>query len=399
MPIQLVNRRYRQLRRYREIVEVFLRHGFGYLIEQLDLHHILPLRRRVLPVERPQRPTSRGARLRQALEELGPTFVKLGQLLSTRADIVPRDILAELEHLQDDVSEVPFPQIRQQLEAELGRPLSEAFREFDPAPLAAASIGQVHRAVLHSGEEVAVKVQRPGIEEIIAVDLEILQSLAGLVEERFQPDFVRPRELVDQFARTLRAEMDYELEARNMEGFRRRFQHAPKIRVPRVYWDLTTHRVLTMDFVRGVKISDIQELDRLGVDRRELAVRGARVFLEQVLIHGVFHGDPHPGNLFVEADGTLAVVDFGMVGRLDEEALANIADLFIGVMNRDADRLVQALIRIGAVEGTVNRRGLKMDMEDLIDRHYGKPLHKLEVGQIISEAFELTRRHRIRMPS
>lgn len=399
MPFMSLNRRYRQLRRYRQIAEVFLRHGFGYLIEQLDLSHIIPLRRRVLPVEEESRLGSPGVRLRRALEELGPTFVKLGQLLSTRRDLVPPDIASELSLLQDRVETVPFDQIRLRVEEQLGQPLEKCFRVFDAEPVAAASIGQVHRAERFDGVEVAVKVRRPGIEEVVEVDLDILHDLAAMVEERFHPEMIRPRELVEEFARTLRMEMDYVREGRHMERFRRMFADEPRIHIPQVFWDQTTEQVLTMEFVRGVKITDLEALDRMGVDRAELANLGAWAFLYQVMFHGIFHGDPHPGNMFVEPGGTLAVLDFGQVGRLDEELMAALADLFMAIINRDSERIVQTLIRIGVTEGEVDRRRFKADMEALIDRYYGLTLRDLEVGPILSEALEIARRHRVRLPS
>jgi len=262
-----MNRRYRQLRRYRDIAEAFLRQGFGYFLEQLDLHHLIPFSRRLLAKDEGEKTASRGARLRKALEELGPVFVKLGQVLSTRPDMIPADVVEELSLLQDRVEQVPFPDIRAVVEEELGMTLEEAYRSFEPEPVAAASIGQVHRAVLHDGTEVAVKVRRPDIEAVVDTDLEILYSLASLVEERLQPEHIRPREVVEEFARSLRGEMNYLVEARNQERFRRQLAHDPYIHIPAVYWTHTTERVLTMEFVRGVKVNDLEGIDRLGVDQ------------------------------------------------------------------------------------------------------------------------------------
>lgn len=394
-----MNRRYRQLRRYRDIAETFLRQGFGYFLEQLDLYHLIPFSRRVLPLDEGDKGGSRGARLRTALEQLGPVFVKLGQVLSTRPDMIPADVVEELALLQDRVEPIPFPDIRAAVEEELGMTLEEAYASFDLQPVAAASIGQVHRATLHDGTEVAVKVRRPDIEAVVGMDLEILYSLAGLVEERLHPEHIRPRELVEEFARSLRGEMNYLLEARNQDRFRRQMANDPYIHIPAVFWTHTTERVLTMEFVHGVKVNDLEGIDRLGVDRAAVAERGARSFLEQVLIHGFFHGDPHPGNVFVREDGTLSFLDFGLVGRLDDELLQQIADLFLAMIARDAERVVNVLIRIGVAERTVDRRVLTADMEALIDRYYGKSLRQIEVGRIISESFELARRHRVRLPT
>src|SRR5690606_29176016 len=235
----------------------------------------------VLPPAPPEQ--TRGARLRAALEALGPTFVKLGQILSTRPDIVPEDVVEELSLLQDHVPAVPVDQVIPVVEAELGRPLSEAFASFDPEPLAAASIGQVHRATLPDGTGVAVKVRRPGVEEVVETDLEILQDLARLIEERWRPERISPVAFVDEVARVLRREMDYRLEAGNIQRFRRAWAGDPRVRIPRVYWDLTTSRVLVMEYLSGVKVDDRAGLERLGVDPRQIARLGAEIFLQQVL--------------------------------------------------------------------------------------------------------------------
>ncbi|MBO8141438.1 MAG: AarF/ABC1/UbiB kinase family protein [Firmicutes bacterium] len=397
MPFGFVPRRYRHLRRYRQIAEVLLRHGFGYAVEQLDLHHLVPFRRRLVPP--PDSGRTRGARLRAAVEELGTTFIKLGQLLSTRPDVVPQDIRQELARLQDRVPPVPTERVVAQLEQELGRPVGEVFASFDPEPLAAASIGQVHRALLPGGSQVAVKVRRPEIEGMVETDLEILEGLAALAEERFGRERFSPKELVDEFARALRREMDFRLEAANIERFRRIFADEPRVRLPKVYWEWTTSGVLVSEFFDGVKITDREGLERIGADPKNLARLGAEVFLRQVLIEGVFHGDPHPGNFFVLPDGRLGVVDFGIVGRLEEDDMNAIADMMIGVTRRDPNRVVNGLIRLGAVARGADWRDLRRDLADLIDRHYGQPLGRMELGSIVHEVLQVTHRHRIRMPS
>src|SRR5690606_29564168 len=274
------------------------------------------------------------------------------------------------------VPAVPVDQVIPVVEAELGRPLSEAFASFDPEPLAAASIGQVHRATLPDGTGVAVKVRRPGVEEVVETDLEILQDLARLIEERWRPERISPVAFVDEVARVLRREMDYRLEAGNIQRFRRAWAGDPRVRIPRVYWDLTTSRVLVMEYLSGVKVDDRAGLERLGVDPRQIARLGAEIFLQQVLIDGVFHGDPHPGNLLVLDDGSLGMLDFGIVGRLDQELLDAVADLFVGVTRRDTERIVRGLTRVGAVGDDVDPRALRRDLSDLIDRHYGKTLQQ-----------------------
>ncbi|REJ35182.1 MAG: ABC transporter [Bacillota bacterium] len=392
----LWSRRYRHLRRYRQIVEVLLRHGFGWFVENVDLLHLAPFRRRG-PAD-DHEPRTRGARMRAAMEELGPTFIKLGQLLSSRPDFVPADIINELSLLQDRVPPVPAEAVTAAVEAELQRPLADVFASFDPEPLGAASIGQVHRATLPGGADVVVKVRRPGIEDVIEVDLDILASLADLADERWPSGRVSFAEVVAEFSRTLRREMDYRLEAANTERFRRLFADDPRVVIPRIYSELSTSRLLVMEHIDGVKINDLERLRALGVDTAQLARLGAEVFLRQVLIEGVFHGDPHPGNLFVLEDGRLGVIDFGIVGRLDERTMESVADLFIGVTQRDAERMIGGLVRLGALDDDADMPALKRDLEDMLDRHLGKPLKDLAMGVIVNDVLHVAHMHKLRLP-
>lgn len=391
-----IRRRYRHLRRYRRIVEVLLRHGFGYAVESLDLHHLVPFRRRVQGQAADQRP--RGARMRAALEELGPTFIKLGQLLSARPDLVPADVAVELSRLQDRVPPEPADAIIAEIQRELGKPPSELFRFFDPEPIGVASIGQAHRAVLPDGAEVVVKVRRPGIEGEVEVDLDILASLARVADERWPSARMSFVEVVDEFARSLRREMDYRLEAANTQRFHRLFADDPRIVIPKVYESLSTSRVLVMEHVGGVKVNDLEGLATVGVDPKAVARLGAETFLKMVFLHGIFHGDPHPGNLFVLPDGRLGVIDFGIVGRLDDDTVDAVAGLFLGVTNRSVPQIVDGLVRLGAVDDDADMSHLAEDLSDMLDRYYGKTLQELAVQPIVNDLLQLAHDHRLRVP-
>jgi len=394
-----IDQRYRHIKRYRHIAEVFIRHGFGYVLEVLDLGHLLPLRHRVLKLEQKDYIRhDRGRRLRLALQELGPTFVKLGQMLSTRPDILPDDIISELEKLQDQVPPFAFEQVKEQITLELGLSPEERFKTFEEHPFAAASIGQVHNATLPDGTRVVVKVQRPGVARVIETDLEIIYGLAGLLDERFQPGLVSFVKVVDQFANVIRQELQYRREGYNIERFRRNFAGNEHVVIPRVFAEYSSQRVLTMERISGVRVSSIDDLDRLDVDRYTIARRGAEAFLKQILIDGFFHGDPHPGNILVLRGGRIGLVDFGMVGHLGPVAMHQLAELFVGVISRDTEKILAALEGIGVLGDEVDRDLLCLDIEDLIYRYWGKPLGEINLSAIMGDGLEVIRRHRIVIP-
>lgn len=397
--LYLISRRIRHYRRYREVAEALLRHGFGYLLEQLDLRHLLPLRRRFFGSGSQQHPSSLGGRARLVMEELGPTFVKLAQALSIRADLLPPDVAHELSRLQDEVPPFPVAEGIRLIEEETGKPLASLFAQFEEEPLAAASIAQVHRALLPTGERVVVKLRRPGIESQIETDVEILFGIARLVRERVKLELFDPVQLVEELARHIRRELDFKAEARNVQRFRENFWEHPDVYVPKVYWELTTERMLVMEYVDGAKVSDTARIEAWGLDRKSIARKGARAFFKQVMIDGFFHGDPHPGNILVQPDGRLVFLDFGVVGRLDDEAMSHLAQLFLGVVHRDTDRMVNALMHLGAVQDSVDLGRLRAELRDLIDLHYGKALGELAAGEVLFDVLRIAHRYRIRVPS
>lgn len=390
-------KRYHYLHRYRQVIDVLLRHGFGYLVEQVDVAHLVPSRKRVSPTD--TLPSGGlGPRLRTVCEELGPAYVKLGQLMSTRDDLLPPEVISELAKLQDKVAPFPAEDAVMQIEQATGRPLASLFSSFEQEPLAAASIGQVHRARLPNGDTVVVKVQRPGVADQIGVDLHILTGLAKRAQERFKDSLVDPVEMADQFSRSMKAELDYTVEARHIERFTQNFADYPGVHIPRVYRDLTTKCILTMECIEGLSINELLQAPSPGIDRKAIAVRGARAFLKQVFVDGYFHGDPHPGNILIEKDGRIAFVDFGVVGRLDPQAMEQLSELLVGLVRKDVDQTIDAMAGIGALGRNTDIRSLRRDVEEIIDCFHGKALREVDFTALLQEIARMAYQHQIRLP-
>src|SRR5262249_32674984 len=350
----------RTIGRLSEIGRVATRHGFGYIVER-------PPRN-----AEEGRPSDRGRRLREMLDELGPTFVKFGQLLSTRPDVVPLDIVAELRKLQDDVSPVPFSAIEGVIEAELGLTVERAFLTFDETPIAAASIGQVHRATLPTGEDVVVKVQRPNAPRQIESDLALMRSAARFVRDRVRAlDFIDAEALVDEFGRAIREELDYLHEARNAEVFWRNFGADERVVIPKVTRRYTSARILTLDRLEGVQLRDLDVSTRSGEQRRELAYRMTDVWMTMRFRHGFFHGDPHPANILVLEDGRLGLVDFGLAGSLSDEDMTRLTRLFIDAATENVSALPRRLSELGVRYPKERDRQFAAALEDLYYPYYG----------------------------
>jgi ubiquinone biosynthesis protein len=380
--------------RYREIASVLLRHGLGYLAARIGLDRFVP------PHQPTAEPYTQPERVRLALEELGTTFIKLGQVLSTRPDLLPPEYQAELAKLQDRAPSVQLDAIREVLRTELGRPVEEAFSSFDAEPLAAASIGQAHAATLPDGTEVVVKVRRPGVVEQVEQDLGILQNLAATASERWELaeeyDLVG---LAQEFAQTLRSELDYVREARNAERFAANFAQKPDVHIPRVDRTFSTSRVLTLERVRGIKIHDVVALDAEGIDRPRLAERFARIVLQMIFEDGFFHADPHPGNFFIESGGRIGLIDFGMVGTVSEHTREQFVDVIVAVTSQDADRLVDAFLQLGVARRRVERAELRRDLELLLSRYYGLALGEIALGSLIEDVLAIVRKHHLQLPT
>jgi ubiquinone biosynthesis protein len=378
--------------RERHIAEVLVKQGLSQLAGALGLSGIAS--RGHVPSGAD---TVAPRNLRLALEELGPTFVKLGQMLSTRGDLLSPAYRAELAKLQDAAPAVEAAVIRRTIEQELG---SEAFAWLDLHPLASASIGQAHAARLHDGTEVVVKVRRPGAREQIDQDLAILERLARQASRRFHKraklDWVG---LAGEFARLLRAELDYELEGHNAERFAANFADDHQVRVPRVYWETTTTDVITFERMRGIKMTDVVALDEAGIDRHALAQLATRATAKMVFDHGFFHGDPHPGNFFVQSDGAIAIIDFGIVGTLSGQLRDKLGDLLVGLVRESPERVAAALIAIGAATDHLEHRALRQDLSALLRRYSGRGVGEIPIGKAIADFLEVSRHHGLRLPA
>jgi ubiquinone biosynthesis protein len=377
----------RTLSRVTEIGRVATRHGFGYLLD----------RRRSGDSEQDG---DRGRRLREMFDELGPTFVKFGQLLSTRPDVVPPDIIGELRKLQDDVSPVPMEDVERVIGEELGLTVEQAFLDFDETPIAAASIGQVHRATLPNDVEVVVKVQRPNAARQIESDLKLMASAARVARERVrQLDFIDTGELVDEFGRSIRLELDYQQEARNAETFRRNFAGDERIAVPRVWWRYTTGRLLTLDRLEGTHVRDL-DLDAWDdASRRELAYTLTDAWMAMIFRHAFFHGDPHPSNILHLDDGRLGLIDFGLAGRLTDLDMARLTRLFVDAATENVEALPRRLTDLGVRYPREREEELRSRLEELYYRYYGSRLSDIDPIEAIREGLTLIYAMNLRLPT
>jgi len=391
------------LQRQREIVEILTRNGFGILVAASGLDKAWPSRRIVhalTPEEyRMDAALASPTIVRRTLEELGPTFIKLGQILSTRPDLVPPAFSAELAHLRTRVPAESFAGVRATVEAELGAPLEELYSRFGDTPIGSASIGQTHVAALPDGREVVVKVMRTGVEDALRTDIHIMRAIAAQVQRRW----VVARDLdllgfVDEFDRQIAGELDYTREGRNAERIAANFAKRPGLRVPAIYWETSTDRVLTMERLTGIPIDDVAALDAAGIDRVALGRRAATFILDMVLVDGFFHGDPHPGNLLVGASGTIELLDYGMVGTLSEAHRRQLVQLVASFAARDAERMAEAVLDLAPPLGRVDRPALSLALGRLIDAYADRPLAEIPVVTVFNELFEILRKQRLKPP-
>lgn len=390
------------LRRYREIIFVFIKYGFGAIIDNIGILKHINVRRKILKQTNDENiaKLSRGERLRLALEELGPTFIKMGQILSTRSDILPKDIIKELEKLQDKAPAFSFDEVKSVIQNEFGESLEEAYAEFEPTLLAAASIAQVHKALLWSGKTVVVKVQRPGIEKIIAQDMRILEDIAKFVDNHTKYGKIYNfTKMVEDFKKRLEEELDFRIEGENAEKFKKNFLKDKKVKIPSIIWTHTTRRVLTMEYIGGIPLNDFNAIDEAGLDRGAIARNLAKSVLNQILRDGFFHGDPHPGNIMVLEDGTIAFLDFGMVGSLSPERKRQFSKMLLGIVYKNSRMIIESIIDLNAVTLNVNMKKLEKDINNLRDRYVEIPLEKLKVGEVLNGIFDLVFSYNIVIPN
>lgn len=385
--------------RYGRIAEILGRHGLGFIIGAAGLQRWLPVHHGLLGHEARDQPYTNPEHLRLALEQLGPTFIKLGQILSTRPDLLPDPYRRELANLQDSAPPVSSAVIAELIEHELGDRASNLFAVFDDTPLASASLGQAHAGTLHDGSDVVVKIRRPRVVEQVEDDLEVLRNLVAHASRHWEAAADYDLEgIADEFAITLRAELDYLHEARNAERFAANFAADPTIRIPRIHWDTTTSRVITLDRIRGVKVNDLAGLDAAGLDRRAVADNAARAAAKMIFEDGFFHADPHPGNLFVQSDGRIGLIDFGMVGEIDERVREQLAALIVGLARQNARHVASSIAEMTSATRRINVSALAADLAPIIDGYGGRPLGDIAVGALIQAMQSVARRHHLALP-
>lgn len=384
----------RHLRRYREIASVLARHGWGWMLSKLGLREHLGRHADLAPSEHGP------AHIREMLEELGPTFVKLGQILSTRPDIIPQPFICELEKLQDNAPTVPINEVLSVIESEFGRRVEDVYLDFTVEPAAAASLAQVHRAILPDGTAVIVKIQRPGIDELVQTDIEILSKRAIFLEDHWdRAKMYGVSDLVDEFALTIREELDFTREGRNTDLLREQLEAEQAIKLPMIYWDLTTRRVLTLEEIYGDKITDYIERSEPQAQRTYLADSLAAAFLKQIFVDGFFHADPHPGNILVTPEEQIGLLDCGMVGRLDTENRAGSTRILMAFEQQDTHVMADEIMNLGISLGEVDVRRFTRDLGKVVRSYYDMPSRSVHMGQLLTRVLNVSVEHRIRLPA
>ncbi|WP_243444999.1 ABC1 kinase family protein [Romboutsia maritimum] len=389
---------YKNLKRYRDIAHILIKYGFSFIVEKLNIEGVAYR----IPITNPPeeiKAMSTGEKIRRVFEELGPTYVKLGQILSTRKDLLDQDIIDELSKLRDSVEEFSTYTAREIFIEELGLSVDDVFAEFNNEPMAAASIGQVYEAVLKSGEQVIVKIQRPNIEETIKSDLEILRTIVKGLKDLKKDIDIDLGQIIEEFQIQLLRELDYNFEAINAIKFKQMFKDSEMVYIPQVYSQFTTRRVLVMEKIIGVKLSDIDKINKMGWDTKAISEIGVKSFFKQVFEHGFFHADPHPGNIFVLNNRCISYIDFGMIGIIDKKTLNILNEVALAVIDKNVDKIMYLMMEIDAIDTEDEIAGIRQDLLYLIHYYYDVPLEKISIGDILNEIFRFFRTYKVTMPS
>ncbi|AFS78747.1 ubiquinone biosynthesis protein UbiB [Gottschalkia acidurici 9a] len=389
-----ITTKYKNIKRYKEILSILSKYGFEMVAEIIG--EGIPFKRiRDKFVKR----LSRGERIKLALQELGPTFVKLGQILSTRYDLIPEDIVEELMSLQDNVNEFSVEEVRKVFNTETGYFIEDVFDEFQEKPLAAASIGQVHKGKLKTGESVVIKIQRPNIKEVIDNDISVLRSMARIIDDKFNKEgIIKASDIIRELAYSLNRELDYTYEAHNAHKFRENFKENKNILIPKIYWDYTTRKILIMEEINGIKVIDIKSIEERGWNKEKISEIGAKLFMEQVLLYGLFHGDPHPGNILVVSEDVISFIDFGVVGYLDNLMLELIITCLKAASDKNINKIVEELSDIDMITSETDEVSLKSDIYNIINFYFDLPINKIDFAEGLNELLIILYKHKLRIP-
>lgn len=399
MPFYHFRQTYRDIQRVRHILNTLIKHGFGYVVERLNLQGYIPLGKRLFRIpKREVIPKNAAEQFRLVLEELGPTFIKFGQILSLRRDILSEDLVRELEKLQDDVPPFPIEHTREEILSQFGKPIESLYASFDEKPLAAASIGQVHRAKLFDGRDVVVKVQRPRIRETIETDLNILMNLARLLDRYIsEARLYDPVGMVEEFSQSIRGELDFRIEGKSADRFREIFKASKTVYVPEVIRELSGKQILTIEYSTGKKVTEIHGDIKY---RHNLAKSLIDSYLVQIFEYGFFHADPHPGNIVILDDGRICFHDFGIMGHLDEEMIDTLSNLFLALMDRDVGRIMDIYLDVGVLpQEEFDQKAFKRDLRNLLERYYSLPLREFSFAEYMNNLIAVGRRYRIKVPT
>ena len=390
----------RDIKRFNQILIVLFEEGFEFLLAKTGLRRYIPVAKRLTSKLKNAKELKPEVMLRRTLERLGPTFIKFGQLLSVRPDLIPKEFSKELEKLQDKVPPFSFNEVKSIAESEFGKSLDSFFVHFEKKPIASASISQVHKAILKTGEKVAVKVQRPDVKKIMETDIEIMGYFAKLLENNLdRAKKYNPTKIVDEFKGWTEKELDFRLEARNAKRFYENFRGSKTVRIPKVYDNLTTERVLTLEFIEGVELHNINEIKKRKIDFNEVIKNGFNAIMTQVFVHGFFHADPHPGNIIVMRNNSIAFVDFGIVGYFDERLKNKCIDMLYGIVEQDEVLIMDTLLSMGMESDAVDYEELESDIAFIIQPMQNSSISEIKVSRVIEEILDIGLRHQIKVPA